>query len=298
MMTCFERIRYSMLIGILRRIGRRNMSTPAIEHPVRKKQLQKIRWVFNKHSIDEMEVSGHRVFTFSTKEASRSLHLIYFHGGAYIWQGDFIHWIFIRNLMRRLDCRASYMDYPLAPEHGYRETFTMVRKAFESLVKAYPDDEFVFLGDSAGAGLALAFAQELNLEKFPKQPHKMILISPWLDLNLNNQQIKQMETQDPILSVKALSLAADLYAKGSNKSIYRLSPINGEIAGLGEIHIFIGTRDILWPDCLKFFETSRKIHKDIYLHEYKNMPHTWIFFPFSQTKDAITRIFTILMEIR
>ena len=81
-------------------------------------------------------------------------------------------------------------------------------------------------------------------------------------------------------------------------SNYLLSPINGEISGLGEIHIFTGTRDILWPDCCKFFEMSKNLHKDIYFHEYKNMPHIWIFFPFRETKGAMTEIFNILMEIR
>jgi len=292
-----ERIQYGILIKILSLIGRRNMAINAIEHPVRKNHLPQIKRVFKKYLIDEMEINHHQVYTFIPEKIIRNTHLIYFHGGAYIWQGEIIHWLFLRNLMRRLGCRASYMDYPLAPEYGYTDTFNMVQNAYENLVKMYPDEKFVFMGDSAGAGLALAFAQKINKDKSLIQPQKIILISPWLDLSLENPEIEQLATQDPILSVKALSLAADLYANGSDKSNYLLSPINGEIKGLGEIHIFIGTRDILWPDCHKFFEMSKKIHKNIYFHEYKNMPHIWIFLPFKQTKDAMTKIINILLEI-
>lgn len=270
------------------------MAAQAMQHPVRKGQLPQIKCVFKQYTMAEMEICDHQVLTFSPQKTSSNTHLIYLHGGAYIWQGDFFHWKFLRKLMRCLDCRASYVDYPLAPEHGYAETMSMVQKSYKNLVKNYPDDEFVFIGDSAGAALALALAQELNREKFPKQPRKMILISPWLDLSLANPQIEQLAARDPLLSVKALSLAADLYARGEKKSDYLLSPINGEVKGLGEIHIFIGTRDMLWPDCRRFFAMAKKANQNIFMYEYENMPHVWLFFPFRQTKDAISRIIEIL----
>ncbi len=241
-----------------------------------------------------MEVSNHQVFTFSPQNASSNKHLIYFHGGAYVYQGDFFHWRFLRKLMRRLGCRASYLDYPLAPENGSVETMAMAQKAYEYLVKNHPHDRFVFIGDSAGAGLALALAQKLNQERYPTRPEKMILISPWLDLRLENPRIEPLAAKDPLLSVEALSLAADLYARGADKSGYLLSPINGDVEGLGEMHILIGTRDVLWPDCGKFFAMAKKANQKAWLYEYKNMPHVWLFFPFRQTKEAISEIIEIL----
>ena len=188
------------------------------------------------------------------------------------------------------------MDYPLAPENGYENTFDMIQGAYEHLVKVYADDNFVLMGDSAGGGLALALAQKLNKEKFPVQPQKSILLSPWLDVRLENPHIKKLENQDPLLSVAALRLAGDLYAKGADKSNYLLSPINGEMEGLGAVHIFTGTRDILWPDCEKFFDQCKKLDQSVYLHAYGNMPHIFMFFPFRQTKDAINQIIRILHE--
>jgi acetyl esterase/lipase len=270
------------------------MSPHAIQHPVRKYQLPQIMRVFKQYSIAVMEICDHQVFTFTPVKVNCNTHLIYFHGGAYIWQEDMIHWIFLRNLMRRLGCRASYVDYPLAPEHGITETMAMAQQAYEFLVNKYPNDKFMFIGDSAGGGLALALAQKLNREKFPTQPEKMILISPWLDLRLGNLHIEPLAAKDPLLSIKALSLAADLYARGSDKSVYLLSPLNGEVKGLGEIHLFIGTRDILWPDCVRFLKKTKKARQNIFMYEYENMPHVWIFFPFRQTKEAITRIIEIL----
>lgn len=294
MIFSIESLKYEFLIKILSLIGKRQMAAHAMQHPVRKNQESQIQCVFKQYSMAAMEVCDHQVLTFSPQKIRSNKHLVYFHGGAYIWQGDFFHWRFLRKLMRCLDCWASYVDYPLAPEHAFTETVNMVQKTYENLVEIYPDDEFVFIGDSAGAALALALAKKLNREKFPTQPKKMILISPWLDLTLANPQIEQLAAKDPLLSVKALSLAADLYARGADKSGYLLSPINGEVKDLGEIHVFIGTRDILWPDCRRFFAMAKKAHQNIFMYEYENMPHVWIFFPFRQTKETISRIIGIL----
>ncbi len=289
-----ERIRYFVILKFLALIGKGNMSISVLKNPGRKDQQRLIGWVFHKYKNSEIEICNHLVFTYSPEKIKRHLHVIYFHGGAYILQGSFIHWLFLRNLMNRLSCRVSYIDYPLAPEHDYQDTFEMVQNAYERLVKTYPNDEFVLMGDSAGGGLALAFAQKKFKEKFPIQPNKIILISPWLDLSLKNPEIRRLEDQDLVLSIDALSTAADLYAKGSDKTDYLLSPIYGDAAGLGAIHIFTGTRDILWPDCRKFYEISKKQNPHVYFHEYAQMPHIWLFFPFKEAKDAFHEIVSIL----
>lgn len=270
------------------------MSMRAMQQPVRKDQQRSMRWVFNPYQIDEMTIHRQRVYTFSPSTVNPQRHVVYFHGGAYVWQGDYIHWFFVRHLMRQLDCRVSYVDYPLAPENGYQDTFDMIQGAYEHLVRVYADDNFVFMGDSAGGGLALALAQKLNKAKFPVQPQKSILLSPWLDMRLENPHIKNLENQDPILSREALCLAGDLYAKGADKSDYLLSPINGDMEGLGEVHIFSGTRDILWPDCQKLFEISKPLHKRVFLYAYEHLPHIFMFFPFRQSKDAINQIIRVL----
>jgi len=65
----------------------------------------------------------------------------------------------------------------------------MVQLSYDRLTNQYPDDRFIFMGDSAGGGLALAFAQKLLDENAAIQPIKSILFSPWLDLSMQNTEI-------------------------------------------------------------------------------------------------------------
>lgn len=282
--------------GVFRLIGSRRMRPSAIRDPTRISTMQKMKRVLKNLPSKEVEILGHTMVTFSTPEPASNLHIIYLHGGAYVWQGGFFHWTFIKKLILELNCRATYIDYPLAPEHTYVDTFEMLQSGFDHIARSYPDDKFILMGDSAGGGLALAFAQKLKKENHSVQPEKLILLSPWLDLECNNPRIKEIEQFDHILSVESLTIAGDLYAGGDDKSEFLLSPINGPLTGIGEILIFIGTHDILWPDCLKLKNKAQEIGESLSLFEYFELPHTFMLFPIPTSKDVICKIKKVLTE--
>ena len=99
------------------------------------------------------------------------------------------------------------------------------------------------------------------------------MLSPWLDITLDNPAINDLQEQDPVLEKIGLKMAAKSYAGDTELSDYRLSPINGVITGLGTISIFIGTKDILVADTRKFKAMFDDQGIDINYFEYKDMVH-------------------------
>src|SRR5690606_3466899 len=111
----------------------------------------------------------------------------------------------------------------------------------------------VFMGNSAGGGLALGFAQKLrNENRTQPQPSQLILISPWLDITLSNPDIRMVDKKDKLLSIKGLRMAAKAYASSVDGNDFRVSPIYGDFSGLGKISLFIGTNDLFVADARKF----------------------------------------------
>jgi acetyl esterase/lipase len=162
----------------------------------------------------------------------------------------------------------------------------MVQQAYNKLISDFADSEFIFMGDSAGGGLALAFAQKLLNEKAAIQPIKLVLFSPWLDMSMENQEIKTIEKFDKILSVDALRKAASLYSGGDDLSNYLLSPIHGNFDGLGEVLVFYGTHEILYPDVLKLKTITANLG-NFHFREFDKMQHDWVLFPIPEAKQAI-----------
>ena len=58
-------------------------------------------------------------------------------------------------LASALGARVVVPDYPLTPEHTWRDS----HEALVALVQRYAEDGVALIGDSAGGGLALAVAQ-------------------------------------------------------------------------------------------------------------------------------------------
>ena len=166
----------------------------------------------------------------------------------------------------------------------------MVSGAFELLCTQYPADTFIFMGDSAGGGLALAFAQKLVNEEHHKLPVQLILLSPWLDLSLSNTDIKNLEHSDHILTVEMLRHAAKSYSGGDDPDHYLLSPINGELADLPPTIVFYGSEELFAADCRKFRSMIENINHTSIFREYPGMPHDWALFPFPESDRTVDEI--------
>ncbi|GGF26825.1 esterase [Halobacillus andaensis] len=248
---------------------------------------QKLRDNF---SIKKVEMNGHYYYEMKPLKPENDLHIFYTHGGGYVHKITRQHWKFLGRLADKLRCTITIPLYPLAPEHTYQQTFDFVYALYEQVVNKVEDpSNLVFMGDSAGGGLALALAQLLH-EKQAPQPGKIILISPWLDLHLSNPEVEAIEKYDPFLTRTGVIEAGKMYAGDADRSLYLLSPINGDVTGLGEISIFMGSHDILAPDARKFVKKAKEQGKEIDYHEAQHMIHVYPIFNFPEARAALQQI--------
>ena len=131
------------------------------------------------------------------------------------------------------------------------------------------------MGDSAGGGLALALEEKVGLDEV-SMPGKTILISPWLDVRLNNPQIDNVQEMDKILNKEALQLAGLAYANPDGIDSYLVNPIDGNLGNLSNVTIFTGTYDILNPDVHVLEEKAIEQGTQIDVREYNKASHIWI----------------------
>ncbi|HYH55337.1 MAG TPA: alpha/beta hydrolase, partial [Anseongella sp.] len=173
-------------------------------------------------------MNGRNVFTLTPRKKRSRTHVLYLHGGAYVQGFVKPHWLFLQELIKSSHCTVTAPDYPLAPANTYKETVAMVLNVYKHLIADVHERDLILMGDSSGGGLALAIAQQLRIESVP-QPARIILLSPWLDITLSNQEIKNIDRTDPFLGIEGLLKAGKAYAGNTDPRHYLLSPIYGSL---------------------------------------------------------------------
>lgn len=252
--------------------------------------------VSGRYETKTIEVMGNKCVTINPKEKKSNLHIVYYHGGAYVSQGRIVHWLLLSRLVSELGCRATYVDYPLAPENTYKNTIDMAELAYMKLSEVYYEDDFYLAGDSAGGGLAMVMAQKFRDDELKKRPSGILMICPWLDLSMSNNRIRPIEKKDFILNRSKLLEFAKQFAGGSDLKNPYISPLYGDISGLGRILMTSGTNEIVYADCHELYKKAVREDVDLTFLVYGKMEHVWIFYPIKEAKHVYKKIVDFLKE--
>ena len=213
----------------------------------------------------------------SKKETNSNMKILYFHGGSYMAEATKQHWEFIGQIIDDTGATVIMPDYPLTPKYNYKDVFNIVIPLYKEIQqKVNVSEELIVMGDSAGGGLSLALLERLSQEESISMPRKTILISPWLDVRLNNSDIEKVQQYDKKLNKESLKLAGIAYAGDDGMNNYLVNPIDGDLSKIDNLTIFTGTNDILNPDVHKLKKRAEEINVNINIKEYEEAGHIWI----------------------
>ena len=231
----------------------------------------------NKYDLTVETFENRNIFIIKSKGSKKTnMKILYFHGGSYMAEATSNHWEFIENLVDDTGATVILPDYPLTPKYNYKDVFNMVVPLYKEIQqKVDVSNELIIMGDSAGGGLSLALLEKISQEDI-KVPKKTILISPWLDVRMDNPKIEQVKEQDKKLNKEALKIAGLAYAGSDGIDSYLVNPIDGDLSKINNLTIFTGTKDILNPDVYKLKEKAEKNNINIDIKEYQDAGHIWI----------------------
>lgn len=158
--------------------------------------------IFEKYNYKEEKFMGRNIYIISPKEKASNLKILYIHGGSYVGELEKIHWEFFKDIIDDTNASIIVPDYPLAPANTYKEVFKMMEPFYKEIIEEVGSERLIVMGDSAGGGLSLALCEKLSQENV-QMPRELILISPWLDVRLENPEIDKVD--DPVLNKSLFS---------------------------------------------------------------------------------------------
>ncbi|RIX30152.1 alpha/beta hydrolase fold domain-containing protein [Amnibacterium setariae] len=196
------------------------------------------------------------------------------HGGGYVFGPEAQHWTFWRALAAASGRTLVAPLFRPAPEGAAADTVPRVAAIARGLAAEGP---LALLGDSAGGGIALAAAQ-LLAEEGLRPP--LLLSAPWLDGSMTEPW--RME-RDPWLAAPGLRRAAEHYRGDLPIDHPFVSPLLGDLAGLGPITVASGTRDVLHRDALRLEE---RCPDPVRLLVGRGLLHNWPLLPIPEARAA------------
>ncbi|MFC7737118.1 alpha/beta hydrolase fold domain-containing protein [Roseomonas sp. GCM10028921] len=236
--------------------------------------------------IERQGFGGYELITAAPREGGSRHHILYLHGGAYVFDLLDVHWRAIEGLIHRTGATVSIPIYPLAPAHCWADAFAMVRPLHAALAERHGAENLTVMGDSAGGGMTLALAQEIR-DAAEALPARLVLLSPWLDVGTDDPGVIAAEARDPMLAIPAAQIAGRWYARDLSLRDPRVSPIYGSLRGLPPIAVFTGTRDMLNADARRLRDKAAEEGADLLFREYDGLCHVWMTLPIPEARQAL-----------
>lgn len=236
----------------------------------------------SKAIFKSIDFKGMDVFTFGDENAKNTV--LYMHGGAYINQINYQHFLFCFLLSRKLDAYVLAPVYPLAPTSKAMQSYGVITELYKKMIQR---DNLILMGDSAGGGFVYSFCQYLKTVDLP-QPNRIITFSPWVDISMSNPPYDS--ENDPILGEIGLKEIGKSWAGELDTNDYRVSPLFGDNENLPDTLIFAGENEIFYNDIIKYVENLKRDGVNVRLVTGPGLFHIYPLFPMPETLSALKEI--------
>ena len=227
--------------------------------------------IAKKGVFEKIEIDGSRAIWLNKLNEHKGV-LVFLHGGSYTSGPYQEHWEYLADMCQKTELAGLLIDYKLAPQnpfpHGLNDVITILQNLKLS-------ENYILLGDSAGAGLVVATCYKLN-ELSGNLPKKLILMSGWFDVTGENPALKLNAESDVMLTYKNLGKSGKVYAGNENPRHPLISPIYGDVSILPPMLIQIGTADMLLWDNRKFYLKCLEAGIEVKYEEYENTFHDFM----------------------
>jgi acetyl esterase len=209
--------------------------------------------------------------------------VLHLHGGGYVFQSTRTYATMWKTVANAVPAVVVSLDYRMAPEHPYpaavEDAAAAVRWLRTHAGEVGGDPSRIALtGESAGGGLAPATALRLAADG-DEQVRGVAIHTPWLDLTMSSESIKDLGPDDPMLDSEMLAYWRDMYVPDeAARREPQASPVFGDLSAFPPAFVAAGAIDPLCAEGEQFARALADAGRDVEFKRYEGMPHifpTW-----------------------
>jgi acetyl esterase/lipase len=198
--------------------------------------------------------------------------ILQLHGGGYNAGSPVTHRKLAAYFALYGGARVFTPDYRLAPEHPFPAAPEDGLAVYDGLLgQGIAPADIVFIGDSAGGGLALTMLLMLR-ERGGPMPAAAVLLAPMADLTVSSESYVSNRASDPQITREGIAEAGIWYAGGRDLRDPLLSPVFADLTGLPPLLIHAGGIEVMLGEAEAIAERARIAGVNV---TYKEWPGLW-----------------------
>ena len=224
------------------------------------------------------ELGGVEVHTYRplrpAPDAVTDTHVLFLHGGAFIFCGPATHRHVCSRLAETLGVPVYSVRYRQLPEAGVGTSVFDACAAYRALAEQTGGaGRIVVAGDSAGGFLAAKICELAERDGLPR-PAAFVGYSPQLSLDADRHdpELLKHDAYQPLSAVrraKARWLRGDIELRGSR------TPIDAPVTAFPPTFLTVAERELLEPDILAFTERLYQGGVPVETHRWRRQVHAF-----------------------
>lgn len=246
---------------------------------------KKKRKMFYPCKIEEHIYIDNKEFVFHHYNNKAKEIILYFPGGSFVDPPTMLHYKFAKRIAKKLNKHIIMVQYPLTPESNPHITAKLLKRI--CLDKF--NEKISIMGDSAGANLAGLLLHSFHIDELDFID-KVVLISPFINKNLDNEKILLIEGYDFVLSYQNCKALMDVIFKPLLDDGFNIFPNNNSFSFETNILMISGEKEIFTPDIINWVNNEKTLNISYLL--YKDMCHCFPIIPCKQSSHCIEKIKT------
>ena len=227
--------------------------------------------------------------------------VLYFFGGGMVIGPDRGDLPVMRKLCRESGCDVWFPFYPLCTEHCITETYAMAYECYRRMIELYGGGNVSTCGFSSGGALALGIAAHNSALGAPlPQPRHIVAVSPgeapWNDAE--RARMQALGDRDVSIDYAFMVLVEKFMRHGQdNVPDYMISGSRGDFTGVGDVHFFYSSDEVLYGALPDFEAACQRAHVPCSAHARPGMVHCYCMLPcFREAKEDFAQITEILKK--
>ena len=202
--------------------------------------------------------------------------VLYVYGGTFSLTRGPMQEIIAGRIATHARARVLLFDYSLAPEQPFPLAIEDVTATYLALLEQGHDpSKIIVMGDTSGAGIALAALISLRDQQHP-MPAGFVALTPLVDLTFSGgTYVSNIRSNGSTSDVELIMTLAFDYLQGADPRHPLASPVFADLAGMPEIEIHADVKDVLYDDGIMLAEKLRSSGGKVNLYEWDGLADTW-----------------------